>query len=181
VLSRKSIYKAEVEKEGEGVAQARVKNFTLVHSNEAGLENVWYIFSHNATDFENASMGAYEVAYWAGPVSGSSLPFSHLYEVNHSYGEEWGQHLMGIRVYDFYGGEYEYSKEALGRKVTKEGVSETGEEGEDPLYYRPGIESGGEAGLTRFTIPASTTLVVFMVFSLWAYAYYRRERGKRRA
>jgi hypothetical protein len=179
IFSRKSIYKAEIAKDGEGAAEARIRNFTIISFNVPGLEGVWYIISHNASDFENSGMGAYEVEYWATPLANSSLPFSHLYEVNHTYGE-WGPHGMEIAAYDYFGGRHVYSEEILSRKATRGGVSETGEEGDDELYYRPGLENEDYGKLSRFVIPSSTLLVVFLVFALWAYAYYRRERGKRR-
>lgn len=179
VFSRKGIYKAGIWKDGEWAGDARISNFTLVHSSEPGLTGVWYIFSHPARDFENASMGGHEISYWATPLVEGNISFSHLYEINHTY-EEWGPHTMEVRVWDIFGGEYSYSREIVSRKATLGGISETGEPAGDILYYRPGIGEEERGELSRFVLPSSTLLVVFLVFSLWAYAYYRRKREKGR-
>ncbi|MBN2122399.1 hypothetical protein JW721_05100 [Candidatus Micrarchaeota archaeon] len=178
IFSRKSIYKARIlNGSANATAGARIRNFTLVRSSEQGLESVWYIFSHPAQDFAGAVMGGYEGAYWANPLVESAFPFSHLYEVNHSY-EAWGPHLMEIEVRDFFGGTYSYSRELVSRKATRGGISETGEEAGGPLFYRPGTGEEGWGELSRFEIPPSTILLVFLIFAIWAYAYYRRERKK---
>ncbi|MBD3397860.1 hypothetical protein GF412_01780 [Candidatus Micrarchaeota archaeon] len=169
VFSRKGIYKAEISMDGEETAYARIYEFTVM---EDPL-GAWHITANKTEDFRNASMGNHEISYWANPVVKENNSFSHLYEINHSYGA-WGPRNMSITVTDFFTGEHRYSREILSRKLTKGGMSETGEPAGNEGHYRPGEPATEEEGITHRILPSNEMLVIFMIASLWMFWHYAR-------
>ncbi len=170
VFSRKSIYKAEIEKGGNNTGNARIYNFSVMED----PVGAWHIFSEESYEFSNASMENYEVSYWATPVvKEGEGPFSHLYEINHTY-SEWGPHTMEITVTDFFGGQHTYSREILSRKLTKGGMSETGEPEGSKEYYRQGMPAQEKQQLTHNPIPSNELLLIFLIAALWIFWYHRR-------
>lgn len=175
IFSRKSIYKAEIWKDGNYSGYARIYNFTVLNDS---LE-AWHIFSSADSDFRNASMWGEELSYAATPVSTDNITYSHLYEANYSY-SGWGPHNLTIKVSDFFGEEYAYGKEVVSRKLTHWGTSETGEEGDDALYYRPGEEYPEHGGLGRSLLPYSGVLAIFLCAVIWVEWNRRKKSNEKR-
>ncbi|MFP3950387.1 MAG: hypothetical protein ACLFUZ_04850 [Candidatus Micrarchaeia archaeon] len=169
IFSRKSIYKAEIEKNGNKTGYARIYNFSVM---EDPL-GAWHITVNETQEEMNASMENYELSYWANPVVKENNSFSHLYEVNHTY-EAWGPRNMSITVTDFFGGKHTCSREILSRKLTKGGMSETGEPEGSPEYYRQGMPAQEEKELARNIIPSDGLLLIFLIAALWMFWYHRR-------
>lgn len=169
VFSRKSIYKAEISMDGNESGYARVYDFSVLED----PMGAWHIFSNSTANFSNASMAAYSLSYWATPVVKENNSFSHLYEINHTY-EGWGPHLMLVRATDFFLGEHEYEKEIFDRKISRWGVSETGEPAGDPEYYRPGKEAPEEEVLAHKILPPAAIGMLVLLLALGAFWYYRK-------
>ncbi|MEM4272528.1 MAG: hypothetical protein QXH30_02970 [Candidatus Bilamarchaeaceae archaeon] len=169
IFSRKSIYKAEISMGGNKTASAQIYNFTVL---EDPL-GAWHIFSNEIQDSGNASMAAYELSYWANPVVKEEMPFSHLYEVNHTY-EGWGPQNMSIEATDFFLGKHKYGKEIYGRKATRWGASETGEPAGGPEYYRPGKEEPEERGISHNILPPAAMGMLVLLIALASFMYYKR-------
>ena len=170
VFSRKSIYKAEISRDGNETAYARIYNFSVMED----PMGAWHIFSEESDEFSNASMENYEVSYWATTVvKEGEGPFSHLYEVNHTY-SGWGPNTMEITVTDFFGGNHTYSRKILSRKLTRGGMSETGEPEGSAEYYREGMPAQEEQELAHNIIPSDGLLLVFLIAALWMVWYHRR-------
>ena len=174
IFSRKSIYKAEISMDGNKTAYARIYNFTLMMDPMGAA----HIAVEREDDFRNASMGNYELAYWATPVVKGNNPFSHLYEVNHTY-EAWGPHLLRVEATDFFRGTHGYSREILSRKLTAEGVSETGEPAGSGEYYRPSEPKKEDAELEHRLIPPNEALLLVLVAALGVAWYFQGKRGKK--
>ena len=169
IFSRKSIYRAEISMGGNKTATAQIYNFTVL---EDPL-GAWHIFSAPNADFRNASMAAYNLTYWANPVVKEDMPFSHLYEVNHTY-SGWGPHNMSVEATDFFLGKHEYEKEIFSRKVTRWGVSETGEPAGNPEYYRPGKPEAEEETLAHNLLPPAAMGMLILLIALGAFSYYKK-------
>lgn len=174
IFSRKSIYKAEISMDGNKTAYARIYDFSVL----ADPMGAWHIIVNETQNFTNASMENYEISYWANPVVKEDNPFSHLYEVNYTY-EGWGPHWMNITVTDFFLGEHTYAREILSRKITRQGVSETGEPAGSEEYYRPGEPELEKTGITHYLLPSNEIIMVFLVASLWIFWHYSKS-GKSR-
>ena len=86
---------------------------------------------------------------------------------------------MNITVTDFFLGEHTYAREILSRKVTRQGVSETGEPAGSEEYYRPGEPELEETGVTHYLLPSNEIIMVFLVASLWMFWHYSKS-GKSR-
>jgi hypothetical protein len=169
VFSRKSIYKAEISMDGNETATAQIYNFTVL---EDPLE-AWHIFSEPAAEFSNASMAEYGLSYWATPVVEGNMSFSRLYEVNHTY-EGWGPHLMKVEGTDFFLGKHGYEREIFSRKLSRLGVSETGEPEGDPEYYRPGKPAPEEETLSHKILPPAAVGMLILLIALGTFWYYKR-------
>lgn len=169
VFSRKSIYRAEISMGGNKTATAQIYNFSVL---EDPL-GAWHIFSSANADFRNASMAAYDLAYWANPVVKENMPFSHLYEINHTY-EGWGPHNMSVEATDFFLGKHGYKREIFSRKVSRWGVSETGEPTGNPEYYRPGKPAPEEETLTHKLLPPAAMGMLILLIALGTFWYYKR-------
>ncbi|MCP4647676.1 MAG: hypothetical protein GY852_08075 [bacterium] len=174
IFSRKSIYKAEISMDGNESAYARIYDFSVLED----PMGAWHITVNETRDFTNAIMENYELSYWANPVVREDTPFSHLYEVNYSYGG-WGPHWMNITVTDFFLGEHTYAREILSRKITRQGMSETGEPAGSEEYYRPGEPELEETGVIHHLLPSNEIIMVFLVASLWMFWHYSKS-GKSR-
>lgn len=169
VFSRKSVYKAEIYNGDTKVGTANIRNFTVLED----PFGAWHIFSNPVADFSNASMAGYEVAYWADPVVLEEMPFSHLYEVNYTF-EGWGPYLMKVEATDFFLGKHKYEKEIFNRKVTKGGVSETGEPAGSQAYYRPGKPESAEETLSHKILPPAAMGMIILLLALGSFWYYKK-------
>ncbi len=174
VFSRKSIYKSEISMDGNETAYARIYDFSVLKD----PMGAWHIIVNETQNFSNASMENYEISYWANPVVKEDNPFSHLYEVNYTY-DGWGPHWMNITVTDFFLGEHTYAREILSRKITRQGVSETGEPAGSEEYYRPGEPELEKTEITHYLLPSNEIIMVFLVASLWMFWHYSKS-GKSR-
>ncbi len=169
VFSRKSIYKAEISMDGNKTATAQIYNFTVLED----PVGVWHIFSSPTVDFRNASMAGYNLSYWANPVVGGNMPFSRLYEINHTY-SGWGPHNLTVEGTDFFLGKHEYGREIYSRKVTRWGLSETGEPAGNPEYYRPGKPAPEEETLAHKILPPAAIGMMVLLLALGSFWYYKR-------
>ncbi len=168
-FSRKSVYKAEISMGGNKTAAAQIYNFTVL---EDPL-GAWHIFSNPVAEFSNASMAAYSFSYWANPVVEGDMPFSHLYEINHTY-EGWGPHLLKVEATDFFLGRHGYEREIFSRKVSRWGVSETGEPAGGPEYYRPGKPEPEKETLEHRILPPAAIGMLVLLLALGSFWYYKR-------
>ena len=173
-LSRKSIYKAEIGMDGEPVASAQIYNFSIMED----AVGAWHILVNETRDFENATMGNYELAYLGTPVSEDRIGFSHLYEVNYSY-KGLGPHLLNVTVTDFFGDSYAFEKEIYSRKLTYGGGSETGEPAGSEEYYRPGIPPVDDGEISHNIIRSNEFFLIFLIAAVTVFWYYKG-RGKSR-
>jgi len=174
IFSRKGIYKAEITMDGEDGGYAQVHNFSI-YEDPLGVQ---YVIVNRTQNFENATMVPYDMAYWATPVAAENNSFSHLYEVNYSY-VGWGPHTLNITVTDYFGGTHSYQKEIYSRKMAVEGISETGEFGNDTNFYRPSAPEVDGGELSHNVIPTNQFVLLFLVAAIGIFWYYKG-RGKSR-